>query len=407
MNDIASLSKMETKIGEIGEADIVVGILCKNVETTILHVLNAVNEGLHRYFPDYENVIVVSDGFSSDRTVELANLFQVNNGIKKVVTEDMVKKGKGAGIKTIFQAANIMNAKMVILLDGDLLSIKPEWIYEFAAPVLYGRTDLVVPYYIRDKYDGVITNNLVYPFTRALYGIDIRQPIAGEYSLSKRLYKMLMEHPLFPLDFGIDIFIVTSAAANRMKIMEGLFSIKIHESTTRYMEPEDLLIPMFKQVTGSMFEMAKYYENFWKGNGINSSRTHLPPFHGKRPLPVKINLEKMMDYFYRDFSRSKAIIEYLLPKELMKKLSIIENNIEKFDGEIWSEVVYNFAAHYKNLKDEREKKNVLNALESLWLGRFVSYAMKTRDMDITEAEEIIEEQARIFEEKKKYLLSIY
>ena len=64
MNDIASLSKMETKIGEIGEADIVVGILCKNVETTILHVLNAVNEGLHRYFPDYENVIVVSDGFS-------------------------------------------------------------------------------------------------------------------------------------------------------------------------------------------------------------------------------------------------------------------------------------------------------------------------------------------------------
>ena len=29
--------------------DIVVGILCKNVEITILHVLNVVSEGLHKY----------------------------------------------------------------------------------------------------------------------------------------------------------------------------------------------------------------------------------------------------------------------------------------------------------------------------------------------------------------------
>jgi len=56
-------------------------------------------------------------------------------------------------------------------MDGDLLSIKPEWVETISNPIVYGRADLTVPYYIRDKNDGVITNNLVYPFTRALYGI--------------------------------------------------------------------------------------------------------------------------------------------------------------------------------------------------------------------------------------------
>jgi hypothetical protein len=129
---------------------------------------------------------------------------------------------------------------------------------------VYGRADLTVPYYIRDKNDGVITNNLVYPFTRALYRIDIRQPIAGEYALSKNLYELLREHPLFPPDFGVDIFILTVAAAEGMYVKEGLFSLKIHESTTRYLEPEKFLIPMFRKVTGCMFELAKYYEDHWK-----------------------------------------------------------------------------------------------------------------------------------------------
>ena len=59
---------LEEKINEIGNVDIVVGILCKNVEATILHVINAVSEGLHKHFSEYEKMIVVSDGFSSDRT---------------------------------------------------------------------------------------------------------------------------------------------------------------------------------------------------------------------------------------------------------------------------------------------------------------------------------------------------
>ena len=383
--------------------DIVVGILCKNVETTILHVLNVVSEGLHKYFSEYKKMIVVSDGYSSDRTVELAEIFRPYNGIEKIVTQDIVEGGKGAGVKTVFEIASKLDAKVVVLVDGDLLSIKPEWIFEFSSPILYGRADLIVPYYIRDKYDGVITNNLAYPFTRALYGLDIRQPIAGEYGLSKSLYEMLLRHPLFPKDFGIDIFIVTSAAANEMEVKEGLFSLKIHESTTRYLEPETLIVPMFRQVTGTMFELAKYYEDYWKNNRKKIYRKKTRSFLGQKPIPARVDIDKIREYFEREYKSTKKIIENILEPEIMKRIDNISKNIEKFDASTWAEVVYNFAAKYKN----SNKKKLLDALKTLWLGRFISYAIETRDMDWNEAEEIIQEQARIFENKIDKFLSIY
>ncbi len=391
------------KLNEIGNVDILVGISCKNVGNTILHVLNTVSEGLHKYFSEYKKIIVVSDGFSSDRTVELAKIFQPYNGIEKIVTEDFVEGGKGAGVKTIFDIASRLNAKVVVLLDGDLLSIKPEWIYEFSSPILYGRADLIVPYYIRDKYDGVITNNLAYPFTRALYGIDIRQPIAGEYGISKELYEDLRKHPLFPYDFGIDIFIVTTAAVNKMEVREGIFSLKIHESTTRYVEPETLIVPMFRQVTGKMFELAEYYENFWK-NRKDGKKMPSREFFCQKPISVNVNIDKIKNYFSNEFLSSKKIIKKVLPEELFKKVEEISKN-KIFDSESWAETVYNFASYYKRNKSKKPK--ILDALKTIWLGRFIGYVIETKNMDLNEAESVIQNQAKIFEEKLDYFISIY
>ena len=56
---------------ELEEADVVIGILTKNVEPTILHVMNVVREGILQYLSPYNTLIVVSDGFSTDRTAEI------------------------------------------------------------------------------------------------------------------------------------------------------------------------------------------------------------------------------------------------------------------------------------------------------------------------------------------------
>ena len=55
------------------------------------------------------------------------------------------------------------------------------------SPVLEQGFDYVAPYYLRHKYDGTITNSIVYPMTRTLYGHRIRQPIGGDFGFSGHL----------------------------------------------------------------------------------------------------------------------------------------------------------------------------------------------------------------------------
>ena len=395
------------KCKKIKPIDIMVGVLCKNVEATVLNVLNVINEGLYRYFPDYNKAIVISHAESTDRTKDSVDLFQPYSSIKKIATKDIVSEGKGAGVMTIFEIAHECDAKMVVLMDGDLLSIKPRWLPMIANPIVYGRADLTVPYYIRDKNDGVITNNLVYPFTRALYGIDVRQPIAGEYAISKNLYELLRNHPLFPPDFGIDIFILTVAAAERMYVKEGLFSLKIHESTTHYLEPEKFLIPMFRKVTGEMFELAKYYEQYWKTHPTPFKTKYYRECFSQKPIPVKVNVPDMKKNFKEEFETSKNIMKQYLPDGIINDLENTVDNGEKFDSELWTEIVYNYAASWKNMRTDSDKYLLLDSLKTLWIGRFVSYAEEVKDMDINDAEIVIQKQAEIFEEKFDYLRSIY
>jgi glucosylglycerate synthase len=395
------------KCKEIGPTEIIVGVLCKDVETTILNVLNVINEGLYRYFPEHSKAIVISLGDSTDDTKEVVNLFQPYNAIKKIVTKDIINGGKGAGVMTIFEIAHECDAKMIVLIDGDLLSIKPRWIPMIANPIVYGRADLTVPYYIRDKNDGVITNNLVYPFTRALYAIDIRQPIAGEYAISKNLYELLRKHPLFPADFGVDIFILTVAAAEGLYVKEGLFSLKIHESTTRYLEPEKFLIPMFRKVTGSMFELAKYYEEHWKSRPSRFKTRFYRECFSPKPIPVKIDIPNMKESFKTELQNTKNIMKQYLPESIVCELEKIVRNEGKIDSELWAEIVYNYATSWKKAHTDSDKYFLLDSLKILWIGRFVSYATEVVDMDINDAEIVIQKQAEVFEEKIDYLKSIY
>ncbi|MDD5778174.1 MAG: glycosyl transferase family 2 [Candidatus Thermoplasmatota archaeon] len=395
---VADHPGLDAQVRDIASADIVVGILCKNVAATILHVLNAVSQGLHQYFPAYKTVMAVIDGFSTDRTVDLAHLFQPHNGISKIVTSDLVRGGKGGGVRTVVEIAHELQAKSLVLLDGDLLSIRPEWLQEFSYPVLCGRADLVVPYYIRHKFDGVITNALAYPFTRALYGLDVRQPIAGEFGLSRELYERMRSHPLFPADFGIDIFIVTTAAAEGMNVKEGIYSLKIHESTTRYLEPEELLVPMFRQVTGQMLEMASHYQSHW--------RNHPPPHRviahkecfAQNPVPVKVDLDRLRFSFQQEFAARRPVMAGLLPPEMMRQLEAVAAHGEPFTSRVWAECVAHLTFAYLDCPEQERKEAVLEALKALWLGRFVSYAVEAALLSMNEAEAVVQRQARIFEE---------
>ncbi|HEX3203102.1 MAG TPA: glycosyltransferase, partial [Nitrospiraceae bacterium] len=187
----------ESKVSEIGEAEILIGIPSYNNAKTIGHVVRAVMAGLAKYFSGRRSVLVNSDGGSVDGTPDVVGRAVVDYGamlisdqqtlLQKIITPYQGIPGKGSAFRTIFEIARRLKAKACAVVDSDLRSITPEWIELLIGPVLNHGYDYVAPYYLRHKYDGTITNSIVYPLTRALYGQRIRQPIGGDFGFSGSL----------------------------------------------------------------------------------------------------------------------------------------------------------------------------------------------------------------------------
>src|SRR5258708_30864051 len=103
--------------------------------------------------------------------------------------------GRGSDFRTIFAIAERLGAKACVVFDADLRSITPEWVHLLLGPVCQRGFDFVAPLYVRHKHDGTITNSIVYPLTRALYGQDVRQPIRGDLRFSVPLASHYLTKP--------------------------------------------------------------------------------------------------------------------------------------------------------------------------------------------------------------------
>src|SRR3972149_6746456 len=198
-------------IEKLGEADIVIGIPSYNNARTIGHVVRAVSAGLAKHFSDQRGVIINSDGGSKDGTpqavlgtqLESDKLLLVRHPLQpvhRIPTPYHGLPGKGSAFRTIFRAAQQLKARACAVVDADLRSITPDWVDLLVRPVLQNEFDYVPPYSRRHKYDGTITNSIVYPLTRALYGTRLWQPIGGEFGLSRRLINRLLSKDVWGTD---------------------------------------------------------------------------------------------------------------------------------------------------------------------------------------------------------------
>jgi len=380
--------------------DIVVGICTKNVEGTIEGVIRVVDQGLNNYFPEKRSLIVISDGFSKDNTKEIAS--KTKTRAEKIVIDQVEKIGKGNGVKTIFIKTEEVGADAVALVDGDLISIEPQWLKYLIKPILEGY-DLVAPFYVRHKYDGVITNHLAYPLTRALYGISIRQPIGGEYGLSNQMVKKALTHLLYPAEFGIDIFLTTVAACEEMKMIEAKLGIKSHESTKDYKDPKKLLVPMFNQVVGSILDLTIFYKDFSRKISEDKAVERIGIEEVETPKEVVMDIVGYINDFKSGYERVVRPENFFLPIKIIFSLDkIYKSSGEKdfvFPVNLWAESVFYGLSYYEQKRDRKD--DILEILRILWQGRLASFGIETKNLGVEETEKIIQQQVKTFKKYKE------
>ena len=183
---------IEINPDQVTKADIVVGIPSYNEARSISYPTQQASIGLRKFFRDKRSAIVNCDNNSSDGT--RAAFFNTDTLSPKIyLSTPPGIKGKGNNLRNLFFKAAELKAKAIVVVDADLKSITPRWIYNLGSP-LFNDYGFVAPIYIRHKYDGTITNNIAYPLTRCLYGRRVRQPIGGDFGFSGELANYYLNH---------------------------------------------------------------------------------------------------------------------------------------------------------------------------------------------------------------------
>jgi hypothetical protein len=420
------------EVKRLGPADIMVGIPSFKNAATIGHVTRAAQAGLVQYFPDSKPVLVNADAGSPDGTgrvvvetqppdyVERILLVRPRNRLQRMsLTYPEVDGvgGKGAALRTIFQIADALGVEALVVVDSDLRSIVPEWIELLAGPILKGGFDYVTPQYQRYKYDGTITNTVTYPFTRALYGLRIRQPIGGDFGVSGDLVKHYLEQDDWTPDiskFGIDIWMTTKAITGGFAVSQTRLGAKIHDPK----DPGADLGPMFSQVVSTMLRLTVEHADAWLG--VKGS--HAVPTYGFEryadPPPLDVDVVRLLGAFARGRVALGDAWQLLVAPERMAALDILAQEAATaldeitradtptsvddaqfhFGDELWARIIYDLALTARG--DTMDMDHLIAALVPIYFARVASLVIEAREMTTLQAETLVERQARAYEQAK-------
>ena len=393
------------RIERIGSADLLVGIPCYNNDETIDHVVRSVETGLSQFFPKMRSIVIISDGGSVDDSRDIANAVDVTPWIERMVMIYRGLPGKGSAVRAIFEAAEIVRAKAVLIFDADLRSINSEWMKAMANPVLNDTYDFVAPYYKRYKYDGTITNHIVYNLTRALYGYRVRQPIGGDFACSPALVKSYLDHDVWETDvgkFGIDIWMTTTAMVKKCKVCQAHLGVKIHDEK----DPAESLGPMFRQVVATLFLLMEQNYDIWK----EVKRSQPVPIIGTEPnvepKPFEVNVGRLLEDFQLGINHFGPLWESIFGSgkfaELKKFASVSDAKALHMSMDFWVELLFDCAITFHRW--QKDKYKLVQTVTPIYFARVASFVNETRELSNADAELLIEKQAERTEELRPYLL---
>lgn len=384
--------------------DLIIGIPSYNNEDTISYVAETSAMGLKKYFPDLNACIINSDGGSSDGTRDVFMSSRcLNYPLHSFIYEGI--PGKGTAMRSVFEIGHLTGVKAVVFLDSDLRSVKPEWIELLLKPIISEKSSYVTPFYIRDKYDGTITNSICYPLNTILYGDEVRQPIGGDFGVGTEMINIYMnkKNEIWESDiskFGIDIFMTTTAInESKLPVYQANLGSKIHDVK----DPGESLGPMFSQVVGTLFNLMDLYKNNWK----KVTSFERAPVYGEKvivdPKPIEVNLDRMIEKCKIGLKEKFSIAEKILSKDL---ISYLEDVKEKgiIGDEKWVDILFELSFKYR---EKSLRKEIIELLVPIYFGKTADFVIKTKKENNQQAEERIRILLNLYMRKKSELLKIW
>lgn len=402
-----------------GPVDILVGLPTCNDAVTAKHVVTSVLAGLGKAYPEASALLVNADAGSQDGTPDLVRQAVEEGAARSPVHHAMVSLQPGAfasraieesgmpgrtqAFETFFTVADELDSKACVIVDANLRSVEPEWMDLLIRPVLERNADYVSPLFRRPRYDGSLTNSIIYPLSRALYGTRLRYQ-SGACGVSGKLARASLAKGFWEdvhTRFGVDIALSTLTAAEGFEVCQVFLGAKVYEGRRGVGELSQVL----GQAVGAVFHFMETYPEVWESRtGSKPPAVYGPPFEPGTEV-VTIHVERMIKGFRQGLRDLLPIWRAVLPPETLSRilpLGLVEDEEFRFPADLWVQTVYDFALAYHERALHQE--HLVKSLTPLYLGRTASLVLETRNGGPEEVERTVEALCQTFERMKPYLI---
>jgi hypothetical protein len=397
-----------------GRADIVVALSSYNDARTIGSVAQAVKDGLSRYFDSRDVRLLLADSGSTDGTREAAREIIGADSLLDVKYESGTDldelpyhghPGRAAALRAVLETAQRVGARACAVVDAAVQTINPQWMEQLIGPVVAGEADYVSPYYLRHVNEGAITKSIVYPLFRALYGVRLRQPAAGEFGCSGKLMAYYLEQDFWEAEHasvGIDLWLAIAAVCGDFRVCEAALGVR----SVAPRGPSLDLSTTIAQVVGALFAELEHRADVWQR------------VRGSRPVPLlgtvadagadtsPFDVEGLIGSFRLGYRELREVWTFVMPPRTiveLRKMTEMSADRFSFDDHLWATIIYDFALGYSFRVLPRE--HLLRSLTPLYSGWLASFVLEMQTATLEQIEARVGRLCMAFEDERRYLIS--
>ncbi len=401
----------------VGQVDILVGLPTFNNAATIGDIVKTLHVGLAKHFPRERTVLISPDGGSDDGTPDLVRTAPLadaeRQGSTTLRTTHRVSApyrglpGRAGGVRAVFAAADLLQAKAVVLIDADLISLTPDWVAELARPVWKDEADVVLPIHPRHRFEGPLLGQLVRPLLGTAYARRLHANLTTDFGCSGKLAARLVNHAMWEGDLSrpaFDVWLVATALAEDLRLGQ------VHLGPCRFTpRPSRTSLPeLFGQVVGTAFDCLDRHAPAW----CTRTEPSEPPVIGEpreaEGPDVPIAAGPLVERFRSGVRDLAPLLREILTPATLERLhtaAASEDEVPQLPDPVWVGAVYEFAASAHRGVMNRE--HLTQAMVPLYLGRTASFFAEIASADEPALRERITALEHEYESRRPYLLELW
>lgn len=343
-----------------------------------------------------EQLLIASPDQSEEEAFEDGALRLVPYPVQRNASDWVLNAEDYLAAGRLVQQRNLGGA---LLLGTDAASLGAEAVRSLLS-AMQGNVDLVVPRYQIGSHQGLVNSALLYPVTRALFGLDVRFPLPLDVALSQRMLTRLGSQATRAANDGGFVWPVAEAA------LSGFIVRQVDGITRSLPRPQESdLNVLLPAVASSLFADVESKAAYWqRARPLTTGSLSAAPGGALAEGADPEEIRSLVEGFRLAFSNLREIWSLVLPPQTLlslKRASQTAPESFSFPAGLWARVVYDFAIafHLRTLN----RGHLLGAMTPLYLAWVASLLRETSGAAIGDVH--VEATARAFEQEKPYFVS--